>query len=104
MRAFIIPDVGLYLVDPMHGRTITYNCTFTNKLSVLGHNNTIINAEQQGTIYYFPNCQINSNGILTIFSESLLLSKNLIFNNPAIPSNINDLFLNIEDLSQETLY
>ena len=104
MRAFIIPDVGLYLVDPMQGRTITYNCTFINELGVLGHNNTIINAEQQGTIYYFPNCQINSNGILNIFSESLLLSNKLVSNNPAIPSNINDIFLNIEDLSQEALY
>ena len=88
----------------MHSRTITYNCTFMDKLGVLGHNNTIINAEKQGTIFYFPNCQITSNGILNIFSESLLLSKNLISNNPAIPGNINDIFLDIKDLSKEALY
>ena len=75
-----------------------------NKLGALGHNNTIINAEKQGTIYYFPNCQIKSKGILNIFSESLLLSKNIISNNLALPDNINDLFLNINNLSQEALY
>ena len=104
MRAFIIPDVGLYLADPMLGRKITYNCTFMNELGVLSHNNTIINAEKQGTVYYFPNCQITSNGILNIYSESLLLSKNLISNNPTSPNNTNDIFLNIKDLSQEVLY
>ena len=104
MRAFIIPDVGLYLVDPMQGRKITYNCTFMNMLDVLSHNNTIINAEKQGTVYYFPNCQITSNGILNIYSESLLLSKNLISSNPTSPNDTNDIFLNIRDLSQEVLY
>ena len=104
MRAFIIPDVGLYLADPMLGRKITYNCTFMNELGVLSHNNTIINAEKQGTVYYFPNCQITSNGILNIYSESLLLSKNLISSNPTFPNNTNDIFLNIKDLSQEVLY
>jgi len=104
MRAFIIPDVGLYLVDPMQGRKITYNCTFMNKLDVLSHNNTIINAEKQGTVYYFPNCQITSNGILNIYSESLLLSKNLISSNPTSSNDTNDIFLNIKDLSQEVLF
>ena len=104
MRAFILPDLGLYLVDPLQGRTINYNCTFTNQLGVLGYNNTIINAENQGTIYYFPNCQIKSNGILNIFSESLLLSNNIISDNLASSTNINDIFLNIENLSQESLY
>ena len=104
MRAFIIPDVGLYLVDPMQHRKITYNCTFMSKLDVLSHNNTIINAEKQGTVYYFPNCQITSNGILNIYSESLLLSKNLISSNPTFSNDTNDIFLNIRDLSQEVLY
>ena len=103
-RAIVIQGSGIFLADPLTMRVIDYHCTFFSSGGKVIKKSIKINASSQGLIYSYPNCEMRSDGIDKILSESLIISGILTMTNEQISKNSRKLTLNLDGLIHKNIY
>ena len=103
-RAIVIQGSGICLADPQTVRVIDYHCTFFSSGGNVIKKSIKINAISQGLIYSYPNCEMRSDGIDKILSESLIISGTLTMTNEQISKNNRKLTLDLDDLIHNNIF